>query len=157
MVFKTKTKNWPGPHHRHHGQDKPRRGALLLSRSETNTDVHPSKYLCRKGDTKFFLGNIHLNLNWKCFGLTIICRSKGMYVNITSIPLEYQRTRRRTEYYSVKPAGDKRSFPQDSNPMPSGWSRCTSLTCGPDSIYSICGQGSICDRLWKLQTASDAD
>ena len=37
------------------------------------------------GDTKFLLGNIDLNLNWQCLGLTIICRSKGMYVNITPI------------------------------------------------------------------------
>ena len=68
-----------------------------------------------------------------------------------------------TEYCSVKPAGDKRSSPQDSNPMPSGWSRCTSLTC----VWSLakvqyiqCGQGSIysiCDRLWKFETASDVD
>ena len=39
------------------------------------------------GDTKFFLGNIDLNLNWQCLGLTIICRSKGMYVNITPITI----------------------------------------------------------------------
>ena len=42
-----------------------------------------------------------------------------------------------------KPAGDKRSSPQDSNPMPSGWSRCTSLTCG---------QGSICENYKLLRT-----
>ena len=135
--FSRQEKNWPGPHHRHHGLDKLRHGELLLLRLETNTDVHPSRYLCRHGAgwQNVLGGNIHLIFNWKCFGFTIICRSNDMHVNITPILLEYQ------------PAGDKRSSPQDSNPMPSGWSRCTSLTCG---------QGSICDRLWKLQAASDA-
>ena len=144
--FSRQEKNWPGVHHRHHGLDKLRRGALLLLRLETNTDVHPSRYLSRHVARwqNFFGGNIHLIFNWKCFGFTIICRSNDMHVNITAIFLEYQETRRRAE----KPAGGKRSSPQDSNPMPSGWSRCTSLTCG---------QGSICDRLWKLQAASDAD
>ena len=144
--FSRQEKNWPGVHHRHHGLDKLRRGALLLLRLETNTDVHPSRYLSRHVARwqNFFGGNIHLIFNWKCFGFTIICRSNDMHVNITAIFLEYQETRRRAE----KPAGGKRSSPQDSNPMPSGWSRCTSLTCG---------RGSICDRLWKLQAASDAD